>query len=61
MSKTKPQAELNIELNIDIKSNSVISGIKLTYSSEKKQQYGVNHLFQVVDGRQLKYMFKFAE
>ena len=36
MSQTKPQPELTIELNMDIKTNTVISGIKLNYLSEKK-------------------------
>ena len=31
MSKTKSQPELTIELNMDIRTNIVISGIKLTY------------------------------
>ena len=61
MSKAKSQPELTIELNMDIETNIVIHGIKLKYLSEKKNEYGTNHMFQVLDERQLKDIFKLAE
>ena len=60
-SKQTSQPELTIELNMDIETNVVISGIKLKCISEKKDEYGTNHMFQVLGERHLKDMFKLAE
>ena len=60
MPKRKSQPEPTIELNMDIKTDIVISGIK-KYLSEKNNEYGTNYMLQVLGARQLGYMFKLAE
>ena len=43
-----------LTIDMDIKTDVVICGIKLTYLSENKYDYGVNHIVQVLDEIQLK-------
>ena len=47
----KQQPEIQMASNPDIK---VITGIKLKYLSEKQNDYGCNHMFQVLDESPLK-------
>ena len=61
MSKTKPQPELTIKLNMDIKTDIVISGIKLKYLPEQNTEYCIHHFFQVFDELHLEHIFKLAE
>ena len=56
---TQQPPEIQMASNTDIK---VITGIKLKYLSEKINEYGTNHMFQVLDATplqeliELKYM-----
>ena len=43
---TQQPAEIQMASNIAIK---IIAGIKLKYLSEKENEYGTNHMFQVLD------------
>jgi hypothetical protein len=38
-----------------------ITGIKLKYLSEKKNDYGINHFFELLDMKQLKELIKLQE
>ena len=43
--------EIQMASNSEIK---IITGIKLKYLSEKINEYGTNHMFQLLDGTPLK-------
>ena len=59
MSKAESQPELTPELKMNMKTNIVVSGIKLIFYMylKKKKEYCTNHMFHVLDERQLKYVF----
>ena len=46
---------------MDIKTNIIISGIRLKYPSEKRNEYNVNRMFQVLGERQLGQIYNLAE
>ena len=48
---TQQPPEIQVASNTDIK---IITGIKLKYLSEKINEYGTNHMFQVLDETPLK-------
>ena len=50
-SPKQPYEEIQMASNPDIK---VITGIKVKYLSEKQNDYGCNHMFQVLDETPLK-------
>ena len=39
----------------------IISGIKLNFLSTETNNYGEHNMFQVLDGKQLGYIFRLAE
>ena len=41
---------------LDIQANIIISGIKLNFLPTKRNDYGTNQLFQVLDEKQLEDM-----
>ena len=45
-SPKQPPEEIQMASNTDIK---IITGIKLKYLSEKINEYGTNHMFQLLD------------
>ena len=47
---TQQPPEIQVASNTDIK---IIAGIKLNYLFEKINEYGTNHMFQVLDGTPL--------
>ena len=49
--------------NTDMKLQTgiLITGIKLKYLSKKQNAYGENHMFQVLDEKQMNDIFKLAE
>ena len=49
-SPKQQPSEIQMARNPDIK---VITGIKLKYLSEKQNEYGTNHMFQLLDGSPL--------
>ena len=49
--KQQPSEEIQMASNPDIK---IITGIKLKYLSEKQNDYGTNHMFQLLDESPLK-------
>ena len=49
--KQQPSEEIRMASNSDIKT---ITGIKLKYLSENINEYGINHMFQVLDETPLK-------
>ena len=54
----KQQPDIQMASNPDIK---VITGIKLKYLSEKQNDYGYNHMFQVLDESPLKELIELEE
>ena len=54
----KQQPEIQMASNLDIK---VIAGIKLRYLSEKRNDYGCNHMSQVLDESPLKELIELEE
>ena len=64
MPKTKTDnrtVEIKMDDKLDMQTYIIISGITLKLLSAKKSDYGTNHLFQVLDEKQLEYMFTLAE
>ena len=53
----------NMKTNTDMKLQTgiLITGIKLKYLSKKQNAYGENHMFQVLDEKQMNDIFKLAE
>ena len=51
MTKKKKSTEIQMASNPGIK---MMTGIKLKYLSEKINEFGSNHMFQVLDGSPLK-------
>ena len=53
----------NIKTGTDMKIETgvLITGLKLKYLSKKQNAYGENHMFQVLDEKQMNDIFKLAE
>ena len=54
-SPKQPSEDIQMANNPDIK---VIIGIKLKYLSEKQNEYGTNHMFQLLGESPLKDLFE---
>ena len=53
--------EINMDDKLYIQTYVIISEIKLNCLSTKRHDYGTTQLFQVLDEKQLEYIFKLAE
>jgi len=51
----------NSNTHTDRTDNMEITGIKLKYLSEKKNEYGTNHFFELLDEKPLKELIKLQE
>ena len=56
--KQQPTEDIQMASNPDIK---VITGIQLKYLSEKQNDYGTNHMFQVLDESTLKELIELED
>ena len=52
-NQKNPQPLLDIS-KMDIETGITIPSIKLKYLSKKQNEYGTNHMFQLLDERQFK-------
>ena len=57
-SPKQPSEEIQMASNPGIK---IITGIKLKYLSEKRNEYGTNHFFAVLDESPLKELIELEE
>ena len=60
MPSTVKANNMKTDKGMKIETGVLITGIKLKYLSKKQNAYGENHMFQVLDEKQMNDIFKLA-
>ena len=61
MPSTVKANDTKKDTHMKIQTGILITGLKLKCLSKKENEYGVNHMFQVLDEKQMNDIFKLSE